>query len=110
MAFITRARVVVFTTVALFRTRDTVAVETRARRATCSRLIFYDTCQYTLYRLSKTLLIGASVTSFACPAVRNSSGLPDGFFHADGSFPVATNAGMSICPACRIRGAFGPTI
>src|SRR5229473_6637103 len=39
MAFITRARVELLTTLALFRTRETVAVETLARRATLSRLI-----------------------------------------------------------------------
>src|SRR5579863_5181539 len=39
MAFTTRARVELLTTLALFNTRDTVAVETLARRATCSRFI-----------------------------------------------------------------------
>src|SRR5580658_2826866 len=39
MAFSTRARVEVFTTLALLSTRDTVAVDTFARRATCSRFI-----------------------------------------------------------------------
>src|SRR5260370_39802714 len=41
MAFITRARVELLTTLALFRTRDTVAVETLARRATLSRLMLF---------------------------------------------------------------------
>src|ERR1039457_1027288 len=36
----TRARVDVLTTLALFNTRETVAVETLARRATCSRFIW----------------------------------------------------------------------
>src|ERR1017187_9894314 len=35
----TRARVELLTTLALFRTRETVAVETLARRATCSRFM-----------------------------------------------------------------------
>src|SRR5580704_2954561 len=39
MAFSTRARVEFFTTLALFNTRETVAVETFARRATCSRFM-----------------------------------------------------------------------
>src|SRR5271155_5327239 len=39
IAFSTRARVEVFTTLALFSTRDTVAVDTFARRATCSRFM-----------------------------------------------------------------------
>src|SRR5205807_2005477 len=39
MAFTTRARVEVLTTVALLSTRETVAVETLARRATCSRFM-----------------------------------------------------------------------
>jgi len=39
MAFITRLRVEVLTTLALFSTRETVAVETFARRATCSRFM-----------------------------------------------------------------------
>src|SRR5436305_8375744 len=39
MAFTTRARVEVLTTLALFNTRETVAVDTFARRATCSRFI-----------------------------------------------------------------------
>src|ERR1700730_6038009 len=39
MAFSTRVRVAGLTTVALFNTRDTVAVETLARRATCSRFM-----------------------------------------------------------------------
>src|SRR5258706_14410015 len=39
MAFITRARVELLTTLALFKTRETVAVDTLARRATLSRLI-----------------------------------------------------------------------
>src|SRR5258708_10965598 len=41
MAFITRARVELLTTLASFRTRDTVAVETLARRATLSRLMLF---------------------------------------------------------------------
>src|SRR5205807_10418394 len=41
MAFITRARVELLTTLALFRTRETVAVETLARRATLSRLMLF---------------------------------------------------------------------
>src|SRR5258707_14867932 len=44
MAFITRARVELFTTLALFRTRETVAVDTLARRATLSRLILFPHC------------------------------------------------------------------
>src|SRR5947209_2895519 len=40
IALITRARVEVLTTLALLRTRETVAVETLARRATCSRFMF----------------------------------------------------------------------
>jgi hypothetical protein len=39
MAFMTRLRVEVLTTLALFSTRETVAVETFARRATCSRFM-----------------------------------------------------------------------
>src|SRR5437879_4123049 len=39
IAFMTRARVAVLTTLALFSTRETVAVETLARRATCSRFM-----------------------------------------------------------------------
>jgi hypothetical protein len=39
MAFITRLRVEVFTTLALLSTRETVAVETFARRATCSKFM-----------------------------------------------------------------------
>src|SRR5258708_8408165 len=39
IAFITRARVELLTTLALFRTRETVAVETLPRRATLSRLL-----------------------------------------------------------------------
>ncbi len=39
IAFITRVRVEVLTTLALFSTRETVAVETFARRATCSRFM-----------------------------------------------------------------------
>src|SRR3954452_6056425 len=39
MARMTRARVEFFTTLALFRTRETVAVDTLARRATCSRFM-----------------------------------------------------------------------
>src|ERR1035441_6452325 len=46
MALSTRARVAVLTTLALFSTRETVAVDTLARRATCSRFMFL-----TLYRL-----------------------------------------------------------
>src|SRR4051812_20138557 len=38
-ALMTRARVVLLTSDALFRTRETVAVETRARFATCSRFM-----------------------------------------------------------------------
>src|SRR5690242_12507842 len=45
IAFITRARVLVLTTLALFKTRDTVAVETFARRATSSRFIFQVHCR-----------------------------------------------------------------
>src|SRR5579871_462743 len=45
MAFITRARVLVLTTLALFKTRDTVAVETLARRATSSRFITQVHCR-----------------------------------------------------------------
>src|SRR5229473_8590475 len=44
MAFITRARVELLTTLALFRTRETVAVETLARRATLSRLMLFPHC------------------------------------------------------------------
>src|ERR1019366_622925 len=39
IALTTRARVDVFTTLALLSTRETVAVETLARRATCSRFM-----------------------------------------------------------------------
>src|SRR5436305_7114470 len=39
IALTTRARVELFTTPALLRTRETVAVDTFARRATCSRFI-----------------------------------------------------------------------
>src|SRR5580692_1572494 len=39
MAFSTRARVELLTTLALFKTRDTVAVDTFALRATCSRFM-----------------------------------------------------------------------
>src|ERR1039458_1407761 len=39
MALTTRARVVLLTTLALFSTRETVAVETLARLATCSRFM-----------------------------------------------------------------------
>src|ERR1035438_6744989 len=39
MAFTTRARVVLLTTLALLSTRETVAVETLARLATCSRFM-----------------------------------------------------------------------
>src|SRR6476469_6752699 len=39
IALITRARVDVLTTLALLSTRETVAVETLARRATCSRFM-----------------------------------------------------------------------
>jgi ABC-type transport system involved in Fe-S cluster assembly fused permease/ATPase subunit len=39
MAFITRARVELLTAPVLFNTRETVAVDTRARRATRSRLM-----------------------------------------------------------------------
>src|SRR3954462_15335448 len=39
MARMTRARVEFFTTLALLRTRETVAVDTLARRATCSRFM-----------------------------------------------------------------------
>src|ERR1035441_2201719 len=48
IALITRARVDVLTTLALLSTRETVAVETLARRATCSRfmsLILYKISQ-----------------------------------------------------------------
>src|SRR5690242_8016857 len=45
MAFITRARVLVLTTLALFKTRETVAVETFARRATSSRFIAQVHCK-----------------------------------------------------------------
>src|ERR1700680_631063 len=39
MALMTRVRVAVLTRLALLRTRETVAVETFARRATCSRFM-----------------------------------------------------------------------
>src|ERR1044072_675710 len=39
MARMTRARVEFLTTLALFSTRETVAVDTLARRATCSRFM-----------------------------------------------------------------------
>jgi hypothetical protein len=39
MAFTTRARAVFFTSAALLSTRETVAVETLARRATCSKFM-----------------------------------------------------------------------
>src|SRR5437764_7235065 len=45
MALMTRARVDVLTTLALLSTRDTVAVDTFARRATCSKFM-----SFTLYR------------------------------------------------------------
>ena len=48
IALITRARVDVLTTLALFSTRETVAVETLARRATCSRFM-----SLTLYKISR---------------------------------------------------------
>src|ERR1035437_3586332 len=48
IALITRARVDVLTTLALFSTRETVAVETLARRATCSRFM-----SLTLYKISQ---------------------------------------------------------
>src|SRR5437763_16880042 len=44
MALITLARVVFLTTLALFSTRETVAVETLARRATCSRFMMLVHC------------------------------------------------------------------
>src|SRR6267154_13448 len=44
MAFITLARVELLTTLALFSTRETVAVDTLARRATLSRLILFPYC------------------------------------------------------------------
>src|SRR6478672_7849467 len=50
MALITRARVEVLTTLALLSTRETVAVETLARRATCSRFMFI-----TLYKENSQL-------------------------------------------------------
>src|SRR5260370_37360354 len=43
----TRERVEFLTTLALFRTRETVAVETRARRATCSRFMVFPNCKRT---------------------------------------------------------------
>src|ERR1035438_9456375 len=46
IALITRARVDVLTTLALLSTRETVAVETLARRATCSRFM-----SLTLYKM-----------------------------------------------------------
>src|ERR1039457_4448948 len=48
MALTTRARVAVLTTLALLSTRETVAVETLARRATCSRAMFLI-----LYKISQ---------------------------------------------------------
>src|ERR1035438_2591737 len=48
MALTTRARVDVLTTLALLSTRETVAVETLARRATCSRFMFLI-----LYKISQ---------------------------------------------------------
>ncbi len=45
MAWTTRARVLLLTMLALLSTRDTVAVETLARRATCSRLISSTYCR-----------------------------------------------------------------
>src|ERR1035437_8632273 len=48
IALTTRARVDVLTTLALLSTRETVAVETLARRATCSRFMFLI-----LYKISQ---------------------------------------------------------
>ena len=48
----TRARVDVLTTLALLSTRETVAVETLARRATCSRFM-----SLTLYKKSSDLQV-----------------------------------------------------
>src|ERR1017187_5293448 len=50
IALITRARVDVLTTLALLSTRETVAVETLARRATCSRFM-----SLILYKKSRDL-------------------------------------------------------
>src|SRR5690242_18955607 len=58
MALSTRARVELFTTLALLSTRDTVAVETLARRATCSRFI----CP-SLYPREKRRLVETFLTS-----------------------------------------------
>src|SRR5260370_31680254 len=44
MAFITRDRVELLTTLALFSTRETVAVDTLARRATLSKIRFFPPC------------------------------------------------------------------
>src|SRR3954469_12406725 len=48
MARMTRARVEVLTTLALLRTRETVAVDTLARRATCSRFMSSSYCTLAL--------------------------------------------------------------
>src|ERR1035438_2184894 len=68
--------------------------------------VAYETVQYTEYRLSNTVLIGASVTSFFCPTVWNVSGASPGLIHLEGSAPAASNAGTSIAGADG-RGARG---
>src|SRR5215204_3290945 len=50
MARIPRARVEFLTTLALFRTRETVAVDTLARRATCSRFMVRLYCKLAVDR------------------------------------------------------------
>src|SRR5215469_6107040 len=89
MAFSTRARVELLTTLALFSTRETVAVETLARRATCSRFMRFFHCRrffvtfltsYKEFNVSKQLLTGAMIAltldQIVCQLAAVCRGLP----------------------------------
>src|ERR1035438_5828254 len=71
MALTTRARVDVLTTLALFSTRETVAVDTLARRATCSRFM-----SLILYRKAQVLTVLARTGDSVYMAIR---GYADGW-------------------------------
>src|ERR1017187_2426342 len=72
MALTTRARVDVLTTLALFSTRETVAVDTLARRATCSRFM-----PLILYKKSQVRTVLARIGDSVYMAIRGyADGVP----------------------------------
>src|ERR1039457_4245999 len=73
MALTTRARVDVLTTLALFSSRETVAVDTLARRATCSRFM-----SLILYKKSQVLTVLARTGDSVYMAIR---GYADGWLY-----------------------------